>query len=338
MAKRGPPIGPEGRTALIYLTRYPDMPSRTLARMLRRDHPKKYRNIDNARSVIRRYRGTKCNAEGKGTSVKDFVLPPPTLENPRSLPESVEISYEPYIIGPACDKALILADAHIPFHVNDVINLAFDEALDMGVNCVVLLGDIADCYRLSRWEKDPDTRRFPEERENVRHFLMVLRKTFPNAKIIYKRGNHEYRFERELINKAPEFYGMEEFRLDVLFGLSELGIDWVTDKRLIKYGHLWLLHGDEYKGTSSSVNPARGMALKAKECTMAAHNHRRSEQDSKTISGKVIGNWSIGCACDLHPKWLPLNEWQHGYALLERTDDEGNFVPTNRKVIKGKSY
>ena len=44
-----------------YLDKYPDTPSKTIARMLKRDYTELFEDIEDARGVVRRYRG----AQGK---------------------------------------------------------------------------------------------------------------------------------------------------------------------------------------------------------------------------------------------------------------------------------
>jgi len=44
---------------LDLLEKFPDVSSNTLAKIARRDNPKFFKDIEDARNVIRRYRGTK---------------------------------------------------------------------------------------------------------------------------------------------------------------------------------------------------------------------------------------------------------------------------------------
>lgn len=44
-------------TVFGYLEKYPDTPNKTLARMLKRDYPDLFIDIEDARTIVRRYRG-----------------------------------------------------------------------------------------------------------------------------------------------------------------------------------------------------------------------------------------------------------------------------------------
>jgi hypothetical protein len=199
-----------------------------------------------------------------------------------------------------------------------------------------LNGDIWDCYALSRFGKNPDFRDFKQELQAMKQFLMALRNNFPNAKIVYKEGNHERRFQHQLLDKAPDFFGVEEFRIEVLLGLYDLSITWVQDKRIIKIGKLNVLHGDETAGGGAGgVNPARGLHLKTQTTSMCGHFHRVSQHTSKTLNEHFIGCWSIGCLCYMNPDYMPINQWSHGFAIVYREDDN-NFVVDNKRIINGK--
>lgn len=45
---------------------------------------------------------------------------------------------------------------------------------------------------------------------------------------------------------------------------------------------------------------------------------------------------SISGNCDLHPDYLPINKWNHGFAHIR--NDNKDFHVDNRKIIKGKVY
>jgi len=325
-----------GKVTLEYLAKYPDMASRTLARMLREEQPKVFCSIEYARERIRYYRGTKGIRDRQAVATRDFIgTTPKAINNPFDLPLSQEREFLPYIIGSLYKRILILPDIHCPYHNMVSLTLALEVGKSEKVDCIVLNGDTIDCYALSHYEKDPRERSFKDELDDCKKMFKVLRKHFPSARIIMKEGNHENRFERLLMNKAPEFLGVEEFQLKVLLDCHNFGIDYICDKRSIKVGHLNILHGDEYKGFGT-VNPARSMFLKAKACTLSSHNHRSSKNTVRTINGDVIANWSTGCLCELSPKYMPYNDWNHGFAIVNRDGD--SFEVRNKSVIGGKVY
>lgn len=232
---------------------------------------------------------------------------------------------------------MVCSDLHIPYHDTFAIKTMFRFVRDRRISHVLLNGDVADFYAVSRWETDPLKRNFGRELEAIRNFLHVCRKTFPNAKLIYKHGNHEERLERFMRAKAPELLGVPDFTLGRLLRLRDMSIHGVMDKRPIRLGRLLtIIHGHEYQfAISNPVNPARGFFLRGKSYTLGGHFHQTSQHSERTIDQKVIGAWSTGCLCDLHPEYRPLNNWNHGFAIVEVTKS-GGFQVNNYAIIDGK--
>jgi len=95
-----------------------------------------------------------------------------------------------------------------------------EAALYFGVHEIVILGDYADFYSVSRHQKHPmvDTL-LTTEVESVREGLDELDRLFPQAKKVFLEGNHEKRLETYLVEKAPELFGVTEVQF--LFGLNQ---------------------------------------------------------------------------------------------------------------------
>jgi hypothetical protein len=36
----------------------------------------------------------------------------------------------------------------------------------------------------------------------------------------------------------------------------------------------------------------------------------------------------------LHPEYAVLNKWVHGFAIIDRLDEEGNFTASVKQIIK----
>jgi len=103
----------------------------------------------------------------------------------------------------------------------------------------------------------------------------------------------------------------------------------------MKIGELYGIHGHEYiGGISAPVNPARGLFLRGKVSCFQGHNHQTSEHTEPTMSGKMITTWSIGCLSELHPAYMPLNKWNHGFAIIDT--DGRNYEFRNKRIYKGE--
>jgi predicted phosphodiesterase len=311
-----------------------EMPTLKLARIIYKENPLQFKNVERARTALRYIEG-KQGAELR-SRVKDtrFFKEEERSKNPYGLPESDETIWEPYILE-GFKHALILSDVHLPYHSIPALSAAIEYAKERNPDVIILNGDTLDCHRLSRFIKEPDKRNFSGELEIFQNFFQILRKQFPKAQIILKTGNHEERYEHFLMEKASELVGVDEFLLEKIIAKRAEGVIVVKNKRIIKAGDLNILHGHEF-GVSvfSPVNIARGLFLKGKVNAIQGHNHQTSEHSESNMNGDVTTTWSMGCLCELHPAYLPINKWNHGFAMVEI--DGQSFEVKNKRIHKGK--
>lgn len=251
------------------------------------------------------------------------------------LPQPVERSYKPFQIDDP-GKWLVLSDVHLPYHDVRTVELAIGRARREKVDGVLLNGDLLDSHELSTFDKDPSAPRYIQEREAAIQFFAYLSDRLPKARIVYKAGNHEERLDRYLMRHAPALFELECVSLPKILGLDGWGVEWVTDKRVVRLGLLNVLHGHEYKNAiQAPVNPARGLFLRSKTVALCGHFHQTSEHHEPTLEGKPKGCWSVGCACELSPPYSPLNKWNHGFAMVEIAKD-GKFSVRNMRVLNGE--
>lgn len=314
-----------------YLRRFPTLPKLTLAKKIFKEHPLQYNSIEHVRTSIRFHTGSLGPERRKATTDKSQF----NRKTEFVMPESYALTYEPYIISQS--KVLILSDLHIPYQDNQAIKAAIKFGKEKNVNCILINGDLIDFATISRHEKDWRMRSVAEEFEAVRGFLNELRKHFPKAKIVFKLGNHDERFEKFLFLKAPEIFDDNEFKLEVRLRLAELKIDIVKDMLPIKIGKLNVLHGHELQG-GGGVNPARATFLKTIDNVLIGHVHRSSQHTEPTFSGDVIVTTSQGCLCGMYPMFARVNKWNLGFSYVEHDIKTGEYILHNLKIIKGKVY
>ncbi|AMV23409.1 hypothetical protein VT84_03300 [Gemmata sp. SH-PL17] len=256
------------------------------------------------------------------SEAKSLGLPTPHAEN-----------YEPFRIDTP-GRWLILSDIHAPYHDRTTLELAVREAKRRGVVGVLLNGDTLDSHEISSHDKDPSAPRYVEEVEVGRKLLAWIRDQFPNARLVLKEGNHEERLSRYIIQRAPALFGLEGIDLPGLLHFKDFGAEWVNDKRVISLGKLCVVHGHEYRG-GGGVMPARWLYLRTRYVAMCGHFHRSSEYGDRDIRGKEERAWSLGCACYLFPRYMPLNSWNHGCAFVE-VSSSGGFSVENKRVHDGE--
>jgi predicted phosphodiesterase len=308
-----------------------EMPTLKLARIIFEKEPLLFKNIENVRGVLR-------NIEGKmGSRQKEYIVNKAYIVenrplNPYKLPDADPVEYQPFIIEDK--KILILSDIHLPYHDVPALTAAIDYGIEQGVDAILLNGDTLDFFSLSRFAKDPKARSFAAELEAFEFFILALKIALPGAKIYFKHGNHEERYTHYLWMKAGELEGVKEFNLNEIIQRRAGGVVIIGEKRIIKMGDLNVIHGHEFGGNIfSPVNIARGLFLRAKVGALQGHNHQTSEHTERDMNGRITTTYSLGCLCQLSPQYLPLNKWNHGFAIVEVYGNE--FRVENKRINDG---
>jgi hypothetical protein len=340
---------PKGRVSdttlvvLSYLERYPKLPTRSLVRLILKEEPhlaetlKKQEPEEWLRGVIRYYRGAsgvlhrkELGGSGSHTGTKFFSRPEdrlPPSDKERMSWQETELS--------GVKRVLIISDLHIPYHEEGVIKACLDWAKKRKPDLIFLNGDVIDLYLLSMFRKDPTRRSLRDELDLTGDFLDYLRKVFPKARVFWRFANHERRLERYLWTKAPELLGVSDFELSALLSLKDKGVEWVNTYAPVRIGKLDFIHGDEVGGGFyAPASPARYIYTKTKSNCICGHFHRTSQHTEMGLRTSPVSVWVTGCLCYLHPDYLPINSWNHGFAYVE-FDDKGAFRVWNLRVVDG---
>jgi len=300
-----------------------------LGEILYSRHPDIFNDPEDGRKVIRYV--TESSGKGHREKISKELI---VKWNGFKLPEPEKNDYSKVIVN---EKRIgILSDIHFPYYDKAALNAAISFLIEWKPDCIILNGDTVDMYHASDFEQDPKKRRPKEEFEMVRSFISQLVELFPKVRIIYKAGNHCERYEKKIMKNLPQFIDLGWMNLETALHWEQpYKIEVVKNKRIIKAGHLNIAHGHEFaKGFIAPVNVARGFYLRAKTNILVGHHHRISEHIETDINDKMIGAWSTGCLCELHPQYMPNNNWQHGFATVDIMGDD--FRVNNIKIRDGK--
>ncbi len=317
------------------ITKFPKASSHALAKLAYLENKELFADAENARNSVRSMRGTFGKYHRANIKIKAHFSELSLALLAKGLTQTVR--WAPLLI-PGPIRALILSDIHVPYHDKPALRLAVAHGKQHKANLILLNGDTLDGFAISKWEKDPRKRDFPNEIAVTKHLVAAIRLEFPKARIIYKLGNHDERWISYMRSKAPELLGLPELDFENLLGLTANSVELVADKRPIRLGDLNVVHGHEYRfAISNPVNAARGLFLRAKAYALCGHFHQASSHSEKTVEGNVIATWSTGCLCEMHPEYAPLNNWVHGFAFVEVMAN-GKFNVQNKVIRHGKIY
>jgi predicted phosphodiesterase len=313
------------------------LPSRTLAKAVVTSNPEifgKYndKNIELARRIIREIRHSAGNRKAA-----DSVL---FAEKFHDFLDPDINDYSTFYIPKEVTRLGILNDIHFPYHHKENLKAAVEYLKGKEANGILLNGDVIDAYKSSSFMKDPRMRDLSEEFNILREFIDELNYTF-NCPIYYKLGNHEERIENSILKQVPELVHFVTFENCLTdggkFDLNEYNVTIIKDKRKIKFtDHLTILHGHEYRtGMFNPVGIARWLYMKARGNAACGHGHKKDSFAARNIDGKTIETNSIGCLCQMTPKYMPLNDWQAGFAYVRRTPDN-YYKFSNLLIEEGK--
>lgn len=304
--------------------KFPQYPSRSLTRFILDQYGGLWDyNFDKIRDNVRYYRGQHSSGSHSTPQPIQYDINP-------VMPKSWNRKIDPYNLG--AGKWLNLADIHAPFHDVRAVEAALAHGQKEKCTGVLLDGDFQDCQAVSYWpsviRKD-----FMGEVMVVISLLDLISKEFPNAKKVYKPGNHEYRLPRYFAQHCPDMLISPVAAMESLIDFESRGYEFLDYYQLVYAGKLPILHGHEMRGISTVVNQARGLLLKTKSHAMCGHFHRTSEHTDTNIKDEYLTTWSVGCLCNLHPDYNPYGgNWNWGFAIIE-VDEKGNFEVHNKRIL-----
>jgi predicted phosphodiesterase len=266
-----------------YIQRFPRHGTRTLAKLMAKEHPARW-TVESARDCVK-----KCSTKSGASNRYIQAQRTPTVAPPPAVPQSKAKAWTPVQLCDKAERVFVMSDIHVPYHDDLALACALNEAKAYKPTIIFINGDLCDFYAISRWETDPDIRNFKVEVLAIRQFLAALRKKFPKARIVLKLGNHEERFWTYIWRRCLELFGIDSISFPALIHADKYGVEVIGEKRIVLLGKLATLHGHELpKGLATPVNPARGAFLRALDSLMVGHLHRTSEHTETTLGGKII--------------------------------------------------
>ena len=209
---------------------------------------------------------------------------------------------------------ILLGDTHHPFHDKQTIRLVLKFLKEWEPDKVFLMGDIVDCYAISRFDKNPLRSNSLENEFNQAHkFLKDIRDCVPNAEITFLEGNHEARFVKYLWRKAPELSRFKALTIPKLLELSALNIEHREYGEGVDCGSLYLTHGDlisKHSGWTAKAHYEKHGGSGA-----CGHSHRGGTY-YKTKRGDTSVWAETFCLCDLDPEYVQNPDWCQGFSLV----------------------
>ena len=309
---------------------HPDAPVKSLARRLVKESNDAL-TLKQAYQRMARQFGVN-GAHSRKSQKPTVVRPKRQAGKNYNMPPSMADPWTPYVMK-VTGAIGILSDVHVPYHSETAVRAAMEFLKTQQLAGLLLNGDIADFYAISRYMKDPTQRDFKGELEAVREFIGWVRSQFPGIPIVLKAGNHEERWTHWLWQHAAEISDDRRMSLTAWLDLDKHDVQLVEDQRPVMLGKLPVLHGHELpKGMAAPVNVARGAWMRTLSTCLVGHSHRTSNHAESDMWHHETATWSTGCLCDLRPDYARINRWNWGFAVCN-VHDRGAFDVHNYRVM-----
>lgn len=205
---------------------------------------------------------------------------------------------------------LVIPDTHVPYHDRASWELVLRVKSKLRPDGTVIIGDFADFWAVSSHTKDPA--RKASLRAEVRAVNRELDRLGRN--VVFLGGNHEYRLERYLAERAPELFGLID--CPSLFRIRERGWKWVPYHQHYQLGKVLFTHdlGFSGKNASSQTLDAAGT------CVVFGHTHRGGLAYGGTVRGEHRVAMNVGWLGDFskidYMHRAKTRHWQHGFGWI----------------------
>jgi hypothetical protein len=229
--------------------------------------------------------------------------------------------------------ALLYGDTHFPFQDDVALAIVGQIAQHLQPDVVVHMGDLLDCYRLSRFDKDPTRMEtVQDEIDLARAHLVQMRRHCPNATMILLEGNHLDRLRRvlwSLPGEAAFLHTLTAFKQTMtwpsLLGLADLGITFVPygqESRHEFLPHFTVKHGDVAR--KFSAMSAKAEMDRYNRSGASGHTHRLGMFMHRDYNGNHV--WlETGCTCNTRPEYCADPDWQSGCVVMCFDRETGAF-------------
>lgn len=231
-------------------------------------------------------------------------------------------------------KAVLYSDSHFPYHDPATLAIVAKVTQDVRPDILVHVGDLLDCYALSRFDKDPERMGSLQSEINLgAQHLGEMARLAPNARRVYKEGNHEDRLRKilwSLPQQASALTRLTNVRHALTWpALLRLDLSgWEFDPYQGQTGEgllpkMLVRHGTVVRKWSGAS--ARGEWEHAGHSGASGHVHRLGFFMHRKHDGGAHFWCETGCTCTIDPEYMTFPDWQQGFCVITCDKKTGAF-------------
>lgn len=251
------------------------------------------------------------------------------------------------LVAPATTEAtelvVFLSDTHPPYQDDRMIDASAELVADLQPHRVVLNGDMADFFQLSRFNKGLerlDT--LQEELDLANQIRSRYRIAAPNAVIDETEGNHDSRLRTFVQMNARALTSLRDLQPEKLNAWAVNEINPHGDNGFLLRPQFLVKHGNIVRGEVGATSKAELTA--AGISGTSGHTHRLEFYAKAGYSKREW--WGSGCLCRTDPDYVAggVPNWQNGMLVGQFSTKSDAFViePVFRYedslVFGGKRY
>jgi hypothetical protein len=297
----------------------------------------------------------------KGQQTTDEEIPSPTVKPGHQLSTVLDLEPVPFAVSiprPARvrpgqpTRTVVFTDTHAGFHDQSALDVVYGVIKDVQPHRVIHLGDLVDCYTISKYEKDPNRlTRLQDEIDMARTILHQVAQLAPDAERYLLEGNHEDRLRRliwDLPGTAKEIARLRSFgdamTWPKLLDLEGSGFDFLPCAGQSRRSILPMIitkHGNVVRKWSGMS--AKGEWERYGQSGISGHVHRLGRFYTSDRNG--AHTWTeAGCTCDVKPTYMEDPNWQQGCVVIEHSADGHRFemhlvyIQDGRAMWRGQDY
>ena len=303
-----------------HLELMPTVPNRTLARILCEKYPETFYSIEQARTCVRARRGKNASRHREARLRAGKKIYTQLIEH---YPEPELHELDPYQIPKGNTKIGVISDLHFPKQCNETIDFALNDYARIGVDTIILNGDVLDNPTFGKFPVDPNYRsKVGHWFDQTEYFLESLREAFPNALILYVEGNHDSWYRRWLWQQAKNVAADPYFSLEDRLHLIDYGIKFIPEIQLIQCHDYFIFHGHQHAKGGQLDTVAKRMVAKLNSNCIIGHMHYASSFALTNITGANCATVHVlGAASTNKPSYMPFGgKSRKGYLYMTAKD------------------
>lgn len=232
-------------------------------------------------------------------------------------------------------RVLVVPDAHHPFADATAWNLLLKIGRHLKPHVIVVLGDFADFYSVSFHGRDPNrVSQLADEVGAVNNALDELDELGASRKV-FLAGNHEFRLERYLQDKAPALFNT--VNVQELLKLEKRGWEYVPYKQHAKVGKAFFCHdvGSGGKTAASKAGATFEHSVVIGHCHAMQVSYFGNALDEHHVAASLGWLGDVN-ATDYMYAMKSRRDWQHGCGVAYMEND-GTFHLQAVPFINGKA-